>query len=218
MQKKKETKTQTRFSFYFFNNLRKTNYQPIWNFLFWCNIENHVLRFQIEIYYASICHDYLKMKWLQKKLIHTIQAKLIASRCALIDMKQRENSFFLTRKNDVVCVSLALTLFFKNKKKNYSLTQEKAKHILVKLALEPEWEARFSQNSITLRTGRTVYDGLSTVLKNFENSFYYVLDGYLSHNLPITLESKICTNVWFRKIDTFSRLKKEIQKWLDKKN
>lgn len=53
---------------------------------------------------------------------------------------------------------------------------ERAKQALVKLALEPEWEARFEENSYGFRAGRSAHDAIEAVFNAIRFKPKYVLD------------------------------------------
>ena len=44
--------------------------------------------------------------------------------------------------------------------------QDKAKQALAKLALEPEWEAKFEPNSYGFRPGRSSHDAIEAIFLN----------------------------------------------------
>lgn len=53
---------------------------------------------------------------------------------------------------------------------------DRALQALVKLALEPEWEARFEPNSYGFRPGRSCHDAIEAIFKAIKTSAKYVLD------------------------------------------
>ncbi len=53
---------------------------------------------------------------------------------------------------------------------------DRAAQALLKLALEPEWEARFEPNSCGFRPGRTVHDAIAAIFDNIKLKQKYVLD------------------------------------------
>ena len=48
--------------------------------------------------------------------------------------------------------------------------------MLVKLALEPEWEAKFEPNSYGFRPGRSCHDAIEAIFKSIVRKHKYVLD------------------------------------------
>ena len=53
---------------------------------------------------------------------------------------------------------------------------ERANQALVKLALEPEWEARFEPNSYGFRPGRSCHDTVKAIYNAISQKAKYVLD------------------------------------------
>jgi len=53
---------------------------------------------------------------------------------------------------------------------------DRALQTLVKLALEPEWEARFEPNSYGFRPGRSCWDALQALFYSLHKKDKFVLD------------------------------------------
>ncbi len=53
---------------------------------------------------------------------------------------------------------------------------DRATQTLVKLALEPEWEARFEPNSYGFRPGRSCWDAIQAIFGSVAQKPKYVLD------------------------------------------
>ena len=53
---------------------------------------------------------------------------------------------------------------------------ERARQMLAKLALEPEWEAKFEPNSYGFRPGRSCHDAIEAIFKSIVRKHKYVLD------------------------------------------
>ena len=53
---------------------------------------------------------------------------------------------------------------------------ERARQALVKLALEPQWEAKFEPNSYGFRPGRSCHDAIEAIFNNIKHKAKYVLD------------------------------------------
>jgi len=56
---------------------------------------------------------------------------------------------------------------------------ERARQHLTKLALEPEWEARFEPNSYGFRPGRSCHDAIEAIFNAIKQKEKYVLDADL---------------------------------------
>jgi len=54
--------------------------------------------------------------------------------------------------------------------------QDRATQALVKLGLEPEWEAKFEQNSYGFRPGRSCHDAIEAIFSAIKGKRAYVLD------------------------------------------
>lgn len=54
---------------------------------------------------------------------------------------------------------------------------DRAMQALIKLALEPEWEARFEPNSFGFRPGRSCLDAIEAIFNAIKHKAKYVL-GY----------------------------------------
>src|SRR5205823_10334961 len=54
--------------------------------------------------------------------------------------------------------------------------RDRASQALLKLALEPEWEARFEPNSYGFRPGRSAHDAIDAIFKSIKQKDKDVLD------------------------------------------
>jgi RNA-directed DNA polymerase len=79
----------------------------------------------------------------------------------------------------------------------------------VKLALEPEWEAKFEPNSYGFRPGRSVHDAIGAIFIAIEKQPKYVLDADLAKCFD-----RIDQTALLRKIETFPSLRRLLQSWL----
>jgi RNA-directed DNA polymerase len=86
---------------------------------------------------------------------------------------------------------------------------DRALQALVKLALEPEWEAIFEPNSYGFRPGRSCHDAIGAIYGAIKQKAKYVLDADISKCFD-------CINheALLAKIKTFPRLKRQIKAWL----
>lgn len=93
----------------------------------------------------------------------------------------------------------------------YATIQDQAKQALVKLALEPEWEAIFEPNSYGFRPGRSVHDAIEALFLA------------LSHNTPkwvfhVDIKKnfhKINHSYLLKKLETFPQMQDQISAWLE---
>lgn len=87
--------------------------------------------------------------------------------------------------------------------------QDRAKQMLVKLALEPEWEAKFEPNSYGFRPGRSCHDVIRAIYLSLRGKKSYVLDADIDKCFDTIDHTKLLT-----KINTTSLIEKQIKSWL----
>ena len=85
----------------------------------------------------------------------------------------------------------------------------RALQALVKLALEPEWEARFEPNSYGFRPGRGTHDALEAIRFSIRLQSKYVLDADLAKCFD-----RINHQALLAKLATFPTLRRLIKRWL----
>ncbi len=85
----------------------------------------------------------------------------------------------------------------------------RALQALVKLALEPEWEARFEPNSYGFRPGRCTHDALEAIRFSIRLQSKYVLDADLAKCFD-----RINHQALLAKLATFPTLRRLIKRWL----
>ena len=86
---------------------------------------------------------------------------------------------------------------------------ERAKQALVKMAVEPEWEAKFEPNSYGFRPGRSCHDAIGAIHKALSQKTKYVLDADISKCFD-----KIDHQKLIEKLNTFPTLNRQIKAWL----
>jgi RNA-directed DNA polymerase len=80
---------------------------------------------------------------------------------------------------------------------------------LVKLALEPEWEAKFEPNSYGFRPGRSAQDAARAIYDNLRSKTKYVLDADIAKCFD-----RINHAVLLQKLNTYPALRRQIKAWL----
>ena len=88
---------------------------------------------------------------------------------------------------------------------------DRAKQTLAKLALEPQWEARFEPNSYGFRPGRSCHDAIEAIFKSIYRipQGKYVLDADISKCFDTIDHDKL-----LKKLDAGPKLKRQIHAWL----
>jgi RNA-directed DNA polymerase len=79
----------------------------------------------------------------------------------------------------------------------------------VKLALEPEWEARFEPNQYVLGPGRSCLDAIGAIFNAIRYKQKYVLDADIAKCFD-----RIDHEALLRKLNTFPLLRRQIRAWL----
>ncbi|AFZ51627.1 group II intron reverse transcriptase/maturase [Dactylococcopsis salina] len=200
-----------------------------WNQIDWKEVEIRVFKLQKRIYRASQSGDVARVHKLQKLLLRSWCAKLLAVRrisqdnqgknTAGIDgvkslsPKQRlslAESLTLTGKGE----SLRRVWIPKPGRKEkrglgIPVMEDRARQALLKLALEPEWEAKFEPNSYGFRPGRSCHDAGEAIYKAINLKPKWVLDADISKCFD-----RINHNVLLQKLNTTPIMARQIRAWL----
>ncbi len=86
---------------------------------------------------------------------------------------------------------------------------ERARQHLAKLALEPEWEARFEPNSYGFRPGRSCHDAIEGIFNAIKQKEKYVLDADLKGAFDNINHQEL-----LKKLMTYPAMKRAIRTWL----
>src|SRR5712691_11224048 len=86
---------------------------------------------------------------------------------------------------------------------------DRAAQGLAKLALEPEWEARFEPNSFGFRPGRSCQDAIAQIFEIIKHTPRYVLDADIA-----SCFDRIDQKALLDKINTSPRFARPIREWL----
>ncbi len=86
---------------------------------------------------------------------------------------------------------------------------DRAKQTLVKMALEPEWEAKFEPNTYGFRPGRSCHDSIRAIFDALKRKMAFVLDADISGCFD-----NIDHKVLLEKLHTTPTIVKIIRGWL----
>lgn len=201
-----------------------------WNKIDWVNSTSKVRRSQRRIFKASRLGDVRKVKQLQQRLIRSPHAKLIAVQQVTILNKSKINIEFngFVNTKPSIKLTLAKNLHLNGKatlvkqiwisktgtlEKNplsIPILQDRAKQALAKLALEPEWEAKFEPNSYGFRPGRSSHDAIEAVFSNILAK----TDKFIYHADIRECFKRIDHDAFLTKLNTFSLMERQIIAWL----
>jgi len=200
-----------------------------WRDIDWPRLERNVHKLQRRIYRASQRGDTRTVHRLQRLLLSSWSAKCLAVRRVTQDNQGKK-----TPGVDGVAAlepeqRLALVATFNLDAKPQPIRRvwipkpgtdeqrplgiptlsDRARQALVKLALEPEWEAQFEPNSYGFRPGRSCHDAMAAIFSSIKQCPKYVLDADIAKCFD-----RIDQEALLQKLNTFPRLRRLIKGWL----
>ncbi|NER31236.1 MAG: group II intron reverse transcriptase/maturase, partial [Symploca sp. SIO1C4] len=200
-----------------------------WKDINWRKLERSVFKLQKRIYRASNRGDVKLVRRLQKLLISSWGARALAVRRVTQDNQGKKTAGVdgvksLTPKQRLTLID-KVNLGSKVKptrrvwipkpgtveKRPLGIPtmEDRALQALVKLALEPEWEARFEPNSYGFRPGRSCHDAIGAIFCAIKHKAKYVLDADIAKCFD-----RINHDVLLSKLNTYPTLRKQIRAWL----
>ena len=211
--------------------MSKTRLLPMveWNQANWHKLERRVFKLQKRIYKASQRGDVKTLRRLQKTLLRSWSAKMLAVRRVTQDnkgkstagvdgvkkltTKQRSELVTKLRLNRKALATRRVWIPKPGTEERRPLgiptMYERALQALVKQALEPEWEARFEPNSFGFRPGRSCHDAIEAIFKAIKTSAKYVLDADIAKCFD-----RINHKALLEKLNTFPTIRRQVRAWL----
>ncbi|VXD23843.1 group II intron reverse transcriptase/maturase [Planktothrix paucivesiculata] len=200
-----------------------------WKDLNWRKLEKVTFKLQKRIFQASGRGDVKAVRKLQKTLIRSWSAKCIAVRRVTQDNQGKNTAGVdgvksLTPKQRINLVGrLKLTNKAKPTRRveipkpgstetrplGLPTINDRALQALVKLALEPEWEAKFEPNSYGFRPGRSCHDAIDAIFISIKQKAKYVLDADIAKCFD-----RINHKSLIDKIHTYPTLSRLVKSWL----
>jgi RNA-directed DNA polymerase len=201
-----------------------------WNTLPWRRIERSVFKLQKRIYQASQRNDRVLVHKLQRLLIASWSAKCLAVRRVTQDNQgektagidgikslspQQRMNLVQTLRIDLKTRPARRVWIPKpnapTEKRGLGIPTlyNRAAQMLLKLALEPEWEAKFEPNSYGFRPGRSCQDAIDAIYISINQKPKYVLDADIEKCFDRIKHTALLT-----KLQTFPLLRRVIKEWL----
>lgn len=204
-----------------------------WSKLPWRKLEKHCFRIQKRIYRASQRGNTRAVHKLQKLLMKSEAARLLAVRRVTQDNQGKKTAGIdgVKSVNPQGRLVMATQIHPKNWKKQRPLPVrrvwipkpgkaeqrplgippmiERCKQALAKMALEPEWEARFEPNSYGFRPGRSCHDAREAIFNAIRSKPKYVFDADVKGAFDNIHQGKL-----LEKLQAYPAMKHAIQAWL----
>ena len=201
-----------------------------WNELSWRELEKNTFKLQKRIYRASSDGDFKKMRRLQKLLLNSKGIKLLSIRRITQDNKGKKTSGIDGVKsldqNQRVQLYKTIDLAKKAKPVRHIMIpkvgtsekrslgiptiEDRVKQGMVKMAVEPEWEAKFEPNSYGFRPGRSCHDAYGGIFGALKRKKAYVLDADISGCFD-----NINHKALLEKLNTIPIIRRLIKGWLE---
>ena len=212
--------------------MSKTSFKTTaeWHEINWRKLERIVYKLQKRIYQASNRGDIKAVRKLQKTLMKSWSARALAVRKVTQDNQGKKTAGVDGVKSLTPKQRLSLTgkLQLGSKVKptrrvwipkpgtdekrplGIPTINDRALQSLAKLALEPEWEAKFEPNSYGFRPGRSCQDAVGAIFDAIRLKAKYVLDADIAKCFD-----RINHEALLSKINTFPTLRRQVRAWLE---
>lgn len=203
---------------------------PDWDKIDWKAASSRVSKIQYRIFRAKRCQNTKRLHWLQRVLVRSVSARLLAVRQVTTLNKGKRTAGFDRRIVDTPKSKLRLAQNLSLDGKSLPIRRvwlpkpgkvekrplgipvimDRAKQMLAKLALEPEWEAVFERNSYGFRPGRGCLDAIEAIFSNLHAGIpKFVFDADIAKCFD-----RIDHRALLRKINTFPEMETQISAWL----
>jgi RNA-directed DNA polymerase len=206
-----------------------------WDSINWHLVKKRVSKYQERIYTASSNGNTGKVHYLQKKIINSLDAKLLAVKKVTSENKGRNTvgldlRLYLKPVEKIKLVEdiridgkaypIKRVWIPKSEKKDkrplgIPIIKDRAKQALVKLALEPEWEAKFEPNSYGFRPGRSCHDAMEAIFSAIRTRG--TTPGYSKYVLEVDLKGcfdNIDHTYLIQKLNTLPEIREQTFAWL----
>jgi RNA-directed DNA polymerase len=204
-----------------------------WNRLPWRKLEKHCFRIQKRIYQASQRGNTRAVQKLQKLLMKSEAARLVAVRRVTQENQGKKTAGVdgiksVKPQERLVMASEIHPTYWeqqasqpvrrvwipkpgKEEKRPLGIPPmiEWCKQALAKMALEPEWEAKFEPNSYGFRPGRSCHDAREAIFNIIRSKPKFVFDADIKGAFD-----NICQEKLLEKLHTYPHLRRAIKAWL----
>src|SRR5919199_3195304 len=203
-----------------------------WKTTDWRKLERVVFKLQKRIYQASQRGESRTVRKLQKTLMRSWSARMLAVRRVTQENQGKKTAGIdgvssLTSKQRLTLANQLRRLDRSYKAKSVRRVwidkpgktekrplgiptmHDRASQALVKAALEPEWEAKFEPNSYGFRPGRSCHDAIEAIFQAINQKPKWVLDADIAKCFD-----RISHEALLNKLNTFPTMRRLIKSWL----
>ncbi|MBE9036100.1 group II intron reverse transcriptase/maturase [aff. Roholtiella sp. LEGE 12411] len=200
-----------------------------WHSINWRKLERSVYKLQKRIYQASARGDVKAYRRLQKTLMKSWSARALSVRRVTQDNQGKKTAGVDGVKSLTPNLRLELTGNLNLGSKvsptrrvwipkpgteekrplGIPTMKDRALQALVKLAVEPEWEARFEPNSYGFRAGRSCHDAVAAIYVAINKKAKYVLDADIAKCFD-----RIDHEALLIKLNTSPTIRRQVRAWL----
>lgn len=200
-----------------------------WKSVPWKQLERNVFKLQKRIYQASQQNDRKKVHRLQRLLMKSRAGRLLAVRTVTQDNQGKKTAGIDGVKSLTPNQRMGLSQRLKvdgkasplrrveipkpgtteTRKLGIPTISDRATQAWVKLALEPEWEARFEPNSYGFRPGRSCHDAIEAIFNSVCKQAKWTLDADIAKCFD-----KIQHEPLLEKMETSPTLRRQVRAWL----
>lgn len=202
-----------------------------WKTFPWKKFQRNVFRLQKRIYQAQLRGDFKRVRGLQRLLLRSYSARCLAVRQVTQDNRGKNTPGVdgiarLTPKQRMRMVEqlhnrrhkpAPIRRVYIPKPNNPNeqrplgipVMRDRAEQALVKLALEPEWEARFEPNSYGFRPGRCPQDAIEAIFNHIRLKPKYALDADIEQCFD-----RIDHQALVAKLNSLPGINRQVRGWL----
>lgn len=209
---------------------QQPNSKEGWAEIQWRTIDAYVFKLQKRIYLASCMGEIQKVRLMQNTMVNSYFGKLLATRRVTQDNSgkitagidgvkklQPLQRFVFAKKLKIFSKAKPLRRVWieksgKSEKRSLGIPimTDRGTQALFKLALEPEWEAKFEPNSYGFRPGRNCHDAIKQIYLSINKKPKFVLDADIRKCFDKIDHKKLLLKLGFEK----GRFPNQLKSWL----